>query len=260
MRKVILLLILLVLCFVSACRAEFEPETVTPAPHASAALTPTPFSVYAPTVEMSFEELVGDDGYYRFPKGFPASDTYRVTVDIYHQVVLVCSKDGAGEYTVPVRYMLCSSGANGKTPVGTFKLMNYRVRFGLFVNDGVCGQYWSQIKNRIYFHSILYTKKDASAYIKEAYDNLGKPVSHGCIRLTVPDARWIYYNLAPGTMIEIREGSADDKETALIRSSLVLAPSPEERVKLKKGGAPNTDNWRIEDVPCDVPFVQGSQK
>jgi hypothetical protein len=39
-----------------------------------------------------------------------------------------------------------------------------------------------------------------------------------------------------------------------------LAPSPEERVKLKKGDIPNTDNWRIEDVPADFPFEQGSQK
>jgi len=28
---------------------------------------------------------------------------------------------------------------------------------------------------------------------------------------------------------------------------------------LKAGEIPNTDNWKIEDVAHDVPFVQGSQ-
>lgn len=209
---------------------------------------------------MSFEELVGDDGYYEPPKGFPENDTYRVTVDIYHQVVIVRSKDDEGEYTVPVRYMLCSSGAHNSTPLGTFEMQRYHVRFGRFVSEDLCGQYWSQIKKpRIYFHTILYKKKNAATYLKETYDKLGQPDSHGCIRLTAPDARWIYYNLAPGTVVEIREGSADDEETAQIRSQLVLAPSPEERAELKKGEIPNTDNWAIEDVPCDVPFRQGSQ-
>jgi hypothetical protein len=209
---------------------------------------------------MSFEELVGDDGYYEHPKGFPAGGTYRITVDIYHQVVMVFSQDGDGEYTVPVRYMLCSSGANSSTPIGTFKMQRYHVRFGLFVRENLCGQYWSQIKKpRIYFHTILYKEKNASTYIKETYDRLGQPDSHGCIRLTVPDARWIYYNIAPDTEVEIREGSADDEETAKIRSQLVLPPSPEERAELKKGGIPDTDNWAIEDVPCEVPFRQGRQ-
>ena len=76
------------------------------------------FSTLAPTVNMTFEELTGDDGSRDFPKGYPAADTYYVIVDIKHQVVMVYTKDENGEYTVPVRYMLCSTGLENRTPVG----------------------------------------------------------------------------------------------------------------------------------------------
>ncbi|MHB1313870.1 MAG: L,D-transpeptidase [Christensenellales bacterium] len=230
-----------------------EPPCPAPSP------TPTPFADYAPTIRMSFEELVGDDGYYELPKGFPASGTYRVIVDIYHQVVMVFSKDDTGDYTVPVRYMLCSTGLHHKTPIGTFNMKRYHVRFGLFANDGRCGQYWSQIRGRIYFHTILYSKKNASTYLVDTYNKLGQPDSHGCIRLTVPDARWIYYHLAPGTKIEIRKGSPDDEATAKVKSQLVLKAAPKDHINLEKGNIPHTDNWSIADVPNEVPFRQGSQ-
>ncbi|MEL7608669.1 MAG: L,D-transpeptidase [Bacillota bacterium] len=217
------------------------------------------FSAYAPTINMTFAELIGDDGYYKLPTGFAGSDTYRIIVDIYHQVVMVYTKDTNGEYTVPVRYMLCSTGLNGATPIGDFKMDNYRVRFGRFANDGRCGQYWTQIQKRIYFHTTLYSQKSASTYLVDTYNKLGRPDSHGCVRLTVPDARWIYYNIAPDTQIEIRKGSASDVKTAEIRLQLLLAKAPEKRITLVKGDIPNTDNWSIEDVPHEVKYVQGSQ-
>lgn len=217
------------------------------------------FAILAPTVNMEFSELVGDNGIYDYPAGYPKEDTYKIIVDVAHQVVMIYKKDIHGEYTVPVRYMICSTGARGHTPTGTFKMKAYRVRFGKFVNDGVYGQYWSQIYKAFYFHTILYSKKDASTYTVSSYKNLGKAVSHGCVRLTVPDARWIWYNIAPGTVCEIRKGDKKDAQTAAIRKKLVLAKAPSKRPSLKMGEIPYTDNWRVEDVPLEIPFVQGSQ-
>lgn len=217
------------------------------------------FSLLAPTTQMTFEELVGDNGIYEYPEGYPKAGTYRITVDVAHQVVMVYKKDIHGEYTVPVRYMLCSSGARGRTPLGTFEMKAYRVRFGKFVNDGVYGQYWSQIYKAFYFHTILYSQKDAQTYTTTSYNNLGKAVSHGCVRLTVPDARWIWFNIAPGTICEIRKGDKKDEKTASIREKLVLAKAPSKRPSLEMGKIPYTDNWKIEDVPLEIPFVQGAQ-
>lgn len=217
------------------------------------------FYNYAPTTIMSFEELVGDNGEYGFPKGYPKEDTYQIIVDEEHQVVMVHSKDENGEYTVPVRYMLCSSGIRKITPKGTFKMGAYHVRFSMFANDKTYGQYWTQIKGAIYFHTILYKKKNAATYKEDIWEKLGTMDSHGCVRLTVPDARWMWYNIAPGTECIIRSGDPEDEETALIRSKLVLEKAPEERIELKPGEIPNTDNWKIEDVNVEVKFRQGSQ-
>ena len=218
------------------------------------------FADLAPTTKMSFEELVGDNGIYDELLYTPEAGTYRIVVDLYHKVVIAYTKDEKGKYTKPVRYMLCGVGASSTpTPTGIFKMENYRLRYEIFNGTKCYGQYWSIITGRIYFHSILYTSFDAKDYTETSYDNLGKAVSHGCIRLTVPDARWIYYNVAPGTEIEIRKGSARDTATAEIRQGLVLAKRPKERPDIKKGEIPDTDNWTIDDVPAETEYIQGSQ-
>ncbi len=214
------------------------------------------FAKLAPTTLMTFEELVGDNGDYEEPTAYPAPDTFHVIVDITHQVVLVYKKDAAGAYTVPVRYMVCSTGAS-KTPSprGVFATGKHKVRYGLFVNDGVYGQYWTNVTRRIYFHSLLYTKKNAKTYTTSSYNNLGKRASHGCIRLLVPDARFLYYHLAPGSTVEIRKGSKDDIYTAKIKEQLIRPALPKERPDLVKGEIPNTDNWRIDTYLQQYPHI-----
>ncbi len=237
----------------SVSQRPLKSQTVSPSPTSTIASTPAPtplralpISKLAPTTAMSFDELVGDNGIYEEPAAYPPPDTYRIVIDVRYQVVLVYKRGQSGEYDVPVRYMICSTGATKTpTPRGTFSSGEHKVRFGLFVNNGVYGQYWTEITHRIYFHSILYTRRDANYYTKTSYNALGKRVSHGCVRLLVPDARWIYYNIAPGTTIEIRKGDKADEQTAAIREQLVRPAVPEVRPNLTPGDIPYTDNWNI---------------
>ena len=224
---------------------------------------------------MTFEELVGglEDSYYEtegidpiMPKGYPAADTYKLIVDVTWQVVMAFKKDANGEYTVPVRYMLCSTGSskNGLTRIGTFPLKECRLRFGTFASGDFSAQYWTLIVSRTYFHSVVYHRgarngqKDLNSVYIDKYLKLGTPDSHGCIRLPVPDARWIYYNCAYGTEVEIRNGSKNDAETRAIREQLKLAPPPAVVSGLAPGSAPYTDNWTIEDVPQEVKYVHAT--
>lgn len=219
------------------------------------------FAVLAPTSRMEFVELVGDNGVYNgYPEAFPYAGTYKLVVDLKYQIVMAYIKDADGEYTIPVRYMKCSSGGSGNdTPDGSFKMKDYRVRFALFKSANSFAQYWSLIFGKIYFHSILYSELDASKYTSSSYNNLGKACSHGCIRLCVPDARWIWYNIAPDTPCDIIYGTKEDTETIAIKNRLKLAECPDERPKMNMGEIPWTDNWKIEDVPQEQPFVNGSQ-
>lgn len=236
--------------------------TVTPTPVPEE--TPIPFSYYAPTVNMTFEELVGstddvnEEARDLLADGYPDPDTYYIIVDIYWQVVMVYKKgaDGKPDYDQPVRYMICSTGdpqVGSETARGVFEMKKPRVRFGQFLS-GETAQYWTLIRSRTYFHSVLYTKdKDISSYDVESYNNLGSKASHACIRLTVPDARWIFYNIGYGTICEIRDGSKSDAATQLIRSQLILPPA-KTGLSLKAGQTPWTDNWTIEDVAHELEY------
>ena len=260
------------------------PETPVPTPEPTPSPEPTdtpepteiPFSYYAPTVNMSFEELVGclddfneadplNEATFRLPIGYPSPDTYRIIVDLTWQLVLVYSKDPeTGEYTVPVRYMLCSTGSSrvgGETRTGVFKMKPTKVRFGKFASSPESAQYWSLIFSKTYFHSTLYDKRrDLTSVQKASYESLGSKASHGCIRLTVPDARWIYYNICYDTEVEIRAGSKDDDETRAIREQMHLAPW-KDGGNITVAGTPYTDNWTIDEIEIDpnYPYVAATQ-
>jgi len=248
-----------------------DPEAM-PSPTATPEPTPTPlpFSYYAPTVNMTYEELVGSlDDMDKSPRellknGYPDPKTYYIIVDLNWQVVMVYKRIDDGtqfgkpDLTQPVRYMLCSTGNPNseyghETTMGIFQIQAPKGRFYQFVNLEAA-QYLTLIRSRTYFHSILYDKaENLNSLIKESYDDLGTKASHACIRLTVPDARWIWYNIGYGTTCEIRKGDPLDADTGAIRAQLKLPPSIE-GVRLKAGQIPWTDNWRIEDLVLVLPY------
>ena len=248
-----------------------EFETIpSPTPTPEPTPTPVPFELYAPTVKMTYEELVGslDDMDVKAKEllkdGFPDPKTYYIIVDKQWQVVMVYlriddgTKFGKPDLEHPVRYMLCSSGNPDKeygheTTSGTWQIGVPKERFYQFVNLEAA-QYLTLIHSRTYFHSILYdTKYQLDTLVQESYDQLGTKASHACIRLTVPDARWIWYNIGYGTTCEIRDGDPEDSATAAIRSQLKLPPSVKD-VHLKAGASPWTDNWTIEGVAHILPY------
>ncbi len=182
--------------------------TPTPTPEPTPAPTPVlvPYTMawldeYAPASVASFDEQIGDNGDYSEITSYPPADTYKLIVDYHNQCVYALSRDQNGEFNVLVRVMICTTGGNGNwTPEGTYDMGDSRVRFGYFKDYDCYAQYWSQMMGSFYFHSILYSSRDTDSYSESAYNRLGRPGSHGCIRLLVPDARWIYENCAPGTL------------------------------------------------------------
>ncbi len=102
----------------------------------------------------------------------------------------------------PIRAMLCSTGLNGATPKGTFYTQG-RWNWGELMND-VYGQYCTHITGDILFHSVYYTERfDKASQVTSQFNMLGQSASHGCVRLSVVDAKWIYYNCKIGTKVTI---------------------------------------------------------
>ena len=124
---------------------------------------------------------------------------YMVTVNVTENIVTVYKQDEAGQYTIPEKAFLCSTGK--ETPAGTFRTSDkytWRLLFG-----DVYGQYATRIYKHILFHSVPYFEKDPSTLEYEEYNKLGTQASAGCIRLTVEDAKWIYDHCPAGTTVKI---------------------------------------------------------
>ena len=155
-------------------------------------------------------------------------EKYYILLDLRNQIVTVFEKDENGEYTKVVRRFLCSSGNTDvdeadpedeatPTPRGIWKIGG-RERFGKFANfSGEYARYWVQIVGSIYFHSLLYSRRTIDALQKTPFYDLGSKVSHGCVRLYVEDAKWLYYYACPGTTVEI---SADEPSDRDLRKAL----------------------------------------
>lgn len=124
-------------------------------------------------------------------------DTYEIHVN-RQQSCITIYKEGQ-----PIKAMTCSPGDS--TPVGTFYLAG-KWRWNELMG-GVYGQYCSQIYGDFLFHSVLYEKANLRTLIPSSYNNLGKRVSHGCVRLQVADAKWIFDNCPKGTKIVIYNSS-----------------------------------------------------
>lgn len=137
----------------------------------------------------------------------PASDEaefpYYIKVNRRQNCITVYTSDENGEYTVPYKAMICSTGLYNATPRGTFHLSTKYLWRELY--GKVYGQYATRITGGVLFHSVPYYKKSKSALCTEKYNKLGQQASMGCVRLTVEDAKWIADNCPSGTTVEIYE-------------------------------------------------------
>ena len=155
-------------------------------------------------------------------------EKFYILLDLVNQVVTVYEKDEYGEYTRIVRRFLCTTGRTAvdpedpndtatPTPRGIWKIGG-RERFGKFANfSGEYARYWTQIVGSVFFHSIMFGNRTVNSLQRSAFNNLGRSASHGCVRLYVEDARWLYYYACPGTCIRV---SDSEKKDSSLRGAL----------------------------------------
>ncbi len=133
------------------------------------------------------------------------TDKYYIKVNYGAQVVTVYTQDSKGNYTIPVKAMVCSTGTYTPTS-GVYRTLGKGEWWGLIGPS--YGQYSTWICGDILFHSVPYLKSgDKSSLEYWAYDQLGQRVSMGCVRLTVADAKWLYNNCPVGTQVEFYSSS-----------------------------------------------------
>ena len=124
---------------------------------------------------------------------------YEIYVNKRKDVITVYGKDN--NMYVPVKRFICSDGGSN-TPEGTF-YTPAKYRWQTLMGPSY-GQWCTRIHGGVLFHSVFYnSKNDPTALSVSAYNKLGTTCSHGCIRLTAGDAKWIYDNCKIGTKVVI---------------------------------------------------------
>ena len=130
---------------------------------------------------------------------------YMIRVSIDEQRVYVYSYDKNEDYTVLEHTFVCTTGADDTpTPTGTFEFTGKGERWHHFLEFGSWAQYAFHIDGGIMFHSVLYDKKEDETSIQySTLKYLGYKGSHGCVRLSVEDAKWIWENCPSRTTVII---------------------------------------------------------
>lgn len=123
---------------------------------------------------------------------------WRVLVSIPEQKVYVFRGQDL------LRVMVCSTGTEDKpTPRGKFAIQN---RGPWFFSEKYRqgGKWWVSFLHwgEYLFHSVPMDRE--GRVLEEEAEKLGQPASHGCVRLSLADARWFYDHIPQGTPVEIR--------------------------------------------------------
>lgn len=131
--------------------------------------------------------------------------SYFLKVNTATNTVTVFAQDGANGYIIPVKKMICSTGLPGTPTIkGTFTVK--RLGYWWTLMDNVYGQYVSQISGSYLFHSAwYYVMGNKRSLCVSEYRKLGNNASHGCVRLTVADAKWIFDN-CNGSIVQVYSG------------------------------------------------------
>lgn len=125
----------------------------------------------------------------------PSYTNYLIMVSLSQQQVYIFNGT-AGKWKL-INTFSCASG-RPETPTirGNFYVGDKGTQF--VTDNGVYCKYFSQISGNYLFHSILY---DAKGNVLDS--TLGAVASHGCIRLALENAKYIYYNVPIGSGIWI---------------------------------------------------------
>ena len=187
-------------------------------------------------------------------------DKYYILLDLKNQVVTVFERDENDEYTKVVRRFICTTGRTRvdpedpedkgtPTPRGIYKIGG-RERFGEFTAfGGTFAQYWTQIVGGVFFHSIMYSKRDVNTLQSSAFRNLGNNISHGCVRLYVEDAKWLYYYAPPGTTIKVSTTEPRNREmTRMLKTKMSFSEYNEfQKAIYDEEELPNIKAWIVKE-------------
>lgn len=155
-----------------------------------------------------------------FPGGLYSYTQYLLIVDTTNNRTVVFQGTYIPELTwygnwTPLYDWACSTGAKyyhdgDGTPHGTYRIggnADYNWdESGNYTPGGYRTTYWAKNDVKYFTGFVLNLGFHSTIGYEGGYSDsrqLGKSISHGCIRLTEANARWIFYNALPGTKVYV---------------------------------------------------------
>ncbi|MBR0455575.1 MAG: InlB B-repeat-containing protein [Firmicutes bacterium] len=139
-----------------------------------------------------------------------SSKKYLICIDRTNNVMCVYI-GGKGKWR-PYKYWSCVTGRLKKsdyhpTPLGTYTIKSRKLTFsGYGIPEKMKNRYsvWycSRFVGSVFIHSQLYHYGQKSGFIPGG-GTMGRNASHGCVRLNINYAHWVYKNCAKGTKVVV---------------------------------------------------------
>jgi len=163
--------------------------TVTPSPTPTETPIPSPTATSTPTdTPTPTETEYPTEEYDELP--LPGGDDRWIDVDLSDQMVY------AYEGEIIVNEFLVSTGTwQHPTVTGQFHIY---VKY-LYTDMAGPGYYLPDVPYTMYFYD------GYGLHGTYWHSNFGTPMSHGCINLSIPDSKWLYYFADVGTLVNVHD-------------------------------------------------------
>jgi len=125
--------------------------------------------------------------------GLSSSTSYIIAVDLTNHRVMVF-RGGRGNWSLDKNWTVSTGAPSTPTVVGDYTIGMRGYSFGY----GYTCYYWTQFYGDYLFHSVLYNQ--GTRTIQDG--RLGYSISHGCVRMNIDHAKWIYDNVPQGTHVK----------------------------------------------------------
>lgn len=128
-----------------------------------------------------------------------SATNYLIWTDLYRQRTYVLKKD-EGAWKLEEQFVCSTGKVNNPTPAGFYEVQ-YMIPY-IGVEKGYRCKYAMVFFRDYMYHSILFDR--SGKYIKSGQYELGSKASHGCIRLSEKDSKWMYTHIPVKTRVWIR--------------------------------------------------------
>ncbi|MBU5337196.1 L,D-transpeptidase family protein [Intestinibacter bartlettii] len=119
-----------------------------------------------------------------------------IVTNLSNKLTYVFKKSDNNQWELLYKWSCTVGKPETPTIKGTFYVTGRKPYFG---SDSYRVKYATRIRGSYYYHSVLFNAQGTEII----NDTLGEALSHGCIRLAVENAQWIYDNVLDTTTVII---------------------------------------------------------